>query len=155
MKAVLLVLSPESLPNRALQRACALAKQLQATLFAVVVLPARHLEALAGQLIDSGFVGEKLSEDVLEHVRREQFAMAEELLHDVREAAAGQGIEVVTEVVEGDPRDACEWGLTRASIVRAVVPVRARAWLERFWRRRESLDWAQDLECEIEQVEES
>ena len=140
---------------RAVQRALALAKQSQAALFAVLVLPARHLEALAGQLIDSGFVGEKLSEDVIEHVRCEQLAMAEEVFRLVREAAAREGVEVVTEVVEGELGDACEWALTHASsIVRAVVPVPARAWFERFWRKSESLDWAQDLGCEVEQVEE-
>ncbi len=154
MNAVLLLLTPESQPGLALQRALERAKESHAVLYAAVVLPARHLDELAGQLMDHGFIGEKLSEDVIEHVRQEQVALANEVLARVREAAARAGVEVETQVIEGEPWEACEAASTRFSIAHAVLPVPARAWFERWWRKPRAPAWAEDLGCNVETVEE-
>jgi nucleotide-binding universal stress UspA family protein len=154
MNAVLLLLTPESRPNRALDRAIQRAKEQQAVLLAVVVLPGRHLDELAEQLIDRGFVGEKLSEEVIEHVRQEQHAVAEEILASVREKAEREGVVVETQVIEGELPEACEAAQARFSSVHTVLPVPARAWFERLWRRAEEPSWAEDLGCRVEAVEE-
>lgn len=154
MSHVLLLLSPRYPFSRSLARAIELARKNNASLVAVAVIPDSQVAALATTLSDVGFVGEKLSGDVVDHVRAELEGLAEEQLRSVHQQATAAGIPVVTHVVAAELFEAAEQMISRYAVQTVVVAIPARPWFEKLWGRGRTLDWVEELGCPVETVEE-
>ncbi len=150
----MLLVSPRLGWTRALARALELARQAQATVVAVAVVPESDSVELARTLTDVAFVGEKLSADVAENVRREQETLAQEVLRRIEEEARSRGIPIVTEIALTELNEAAESALARYAPECLVVAVPRRPWHEKLWGRARALDWAEDFGGAIETVEE-
>jgi len=154
VRHVVLLVSPRLGWTRALARALELARQAQATLVAVAVVPESDIEELARTLTDVAFVGEKLSADVAEHVRQEQETLAQEMLRHIEEEGRAHGVAVVTEIARTELHDAAESALARYAPECFVVAVPKRPWHEKLWGRTRAIDWPEDFAGTLETVEE-
>ncbi len=154
MSHVLLLISPRFGFTRSLARAMELARKNQASLVVAAVIPDSQVAALATTLSDAAFVGEKLSADVVDHLRTELEALAKEQLRSVHEQALAAGVPVVTHVVAAEPMEVAEQMISRYAVKTVVVAIPARPWFEKLWSRSGTLDWTEELGCPVEMVEE-
>jgi nucleotide-binding universal stress UspA family protein len=149
MKNVLLVtvLGIET-PN-AIAYAVQRARDSGGELIALAVLDPDLGQRVATTLANVGFLGEKVSDNVVDTVAREQHTHAEELLRKVREQASNQGVECRILIEEGDPGEVCGRVIDAHDVAVAVLVAEKRSWLTRFLSRSAAVNLPALAGCEV------
>lgn len=131
---VLLIIPPGIQPRIACDDALERAAVSGATLVALVLLDPAETARIAASL-DSAFMGERVSDRVVEVLGREQRSQAEALLATIGAAAARRGVPFVALIEEGDPDVVCARVVRAHDIARAILVVEKRSWLSRILAR--------------------
>lgn len=122
-------------------------------LVAVVVLDPAETARIAATL-DSAFLGERVSDRVVEVLAREQHSRAQSLLDGIERQASAAGIEFVPLIEEGDPSAACARIVQQYEIGSAVLAVERQSWLARFLSRSAHVKLPAMAGCEVKVIEE-
>jgi nucleotide-binding universal stress UspA family protein len=153
MTNVLLVIPPGTRPRRSLAYALERARRDGAGLVALVTLDPYETERLASRL-DAAFMGERVSDRVLEILAREQHTRAEELLEEIGAQAKEAGIAFVPLVDSGDTSEVCRRVIRHNSVSCAVLVAEKRSWLTKLLSRSAAVHIPALEGCEIQVVEE-
>jgi hypothetical protein len=151
---ILLLLSPAVAAPKSTQAALDRAAKNRTDLVVLVALPREAVLELAGTLTDEAFVGDRLSDEVVDALRREQRSQAEHLLRSIIEQAKKKAINVTTLVEVGEPNEICARVVAAHNIAHVILPAHRRSWLARWWSPSAHTDWLKVLGCEVEVVEE-
>lgn len=154
MSNVLLVTSPAIDAPNALAYALRRAKELGAGLVGLAVLDPDVTQRVAAALSNVGFVGEKVSESVVDTLAREQRTQAEALLKRIAEEAGRAGIAFTALVEEGDPGEVCGRVIRTHRVQAAVLVAEKRSWLTRFLSRSAAVRLPSLAGCEVKVMEE-
>lgn len=153
MSKILLIIPPGVRPDASTRYAIEAARREGSSLVAVVVLDQAETARIAATL-DGAFMGERVSDRVVEVLAREQHTRAETLLDSIGEQARGAGIEFVPLIEEGDPSAVCSRIVQRYQIAAAVLAVERRSWLARFLSRSANVKLPTVAGCEVNVIEE-
>lgn len=134
MGNVLLIIPPGIAPRMARDHALGLAQSAAGTLVGLVLLDPAETARIAATL-DSAFMGERVSDRVVEVLAREQRAQAEALLAAIATEAAARGVPFTALIEEGDPDEVCARVVRAHQIGAAVLVVEKRSWLSRILAR--------------------
>ena len=134
MGNVLLIIPPGIRPCAAFGRALEQAAASGGSLVGLVLLDPAETARIAATL-DSAFMGERVSDKVVEVLAREQRSQAEALLADVGAQAAARGVSFVPLIEQGDPDEVCARVVRAQQITSAVLVVERRSWLSRILSR--------------------
>jgi hypothetical protein len=134
MANVLLIIPPGIRPCAAFGRALEQASASGGSLVGLVLLDPAETARIAATL-DSAFMGERVSDKVVEVLAREQRSQAEALLADVGAQAAARGVPFVPLIEQGDPDEVCARVVRAQQITSAVLVVERRSWLSRILSR--------------------
>ncbi len=149
MKNVLLVTSPMTDAPNAVGYALGRAREMGGGLIGLAILDPEQAKQVAATLTTTGFLGEKVSDSVIETLQREQRAQAEMLLERIGGQAAQAGISYTPLIEEGDPSEVCG-RIVRVHQVESVVLVaEKRSWLSRFLSRAPGLRTPALGACEV------
>jgi len=153
VKNVLLVIPPGIRPRKSLDYALQRAKQDQAGLIALVTLDPTETARIASRL-DSAFMGERVSDRVVEVLAREQQTRAEEMLAEIGDKARAAGLKFLPLIETGDAGEACGVAIRRYEVGCAVLVDEKRSWLTKLLSRSQTVH-IPALACrEIKVVEE-
>jgi hypothetical protein len=150
---VLLVVAPGYEAPRATAYALERARQANGRLIALAVLDPEAHHAVAKTLSDVGFVGERVSEDVVEALEGERRTFAEEQLRQIGEAAAREGVSFSGLVEEGEPTEVCERVARAHGVGFAVLVAEKRSWVTRFLSRSAPVRLPSLADCEVKVLE--
>jgi nucleotide-binding universal stress UspA family protein len=153
MSNVLLLLPPDIETPNAVAYAIQRAKEINGRLVAVAVLDPQMTQRVATTLANIGFVGEKVNEDVVDTLVREQNLQAEQVLKDIEEQARKRGVAFLGMVKEGDSSELCRAIVREHDIAAAVLVVEKRSWLSRFLSRSAPINLSGLGGCEIKIME--
>lgn len=128
------------------------AKRLGGSLFAVTVLDPAEPARLASTL-DSAFVGERVSDRVIEVLGREQRLQAEAALQSVAELAARAGVPFHVLIEDGDPEEVCRRVIRQNGIGHAILVAERRSWLTRLLSRSAAVKLPALAGCEVRVME--
>jgi len=154
MGNVLLIIPPGVRPCVARDQALDLVGRAGAALVALVLLDPAETARIAATL-DSAFMGERVSDRVVEVLAREQRGQAEALLAEVGEAAAARGVPFVALIEEGDLNDVCPRVIRSHAVTDAVLAVEKRSWLSRLLARSPGVQVPAIGNCRLTVVEEA
>jgi len=132
---VLLLVMPEYEAPHATAYALERARERGAGLVALAVLDPDAHQTVARTLADVGFVGERVSDDVVEALEQERRSFAERQVGLVAEEARRRGVPCTTLVEEGDPTEVCARVARQHGIITAVLVAEKQSWLTRFLSR--------------------
>jgi nucleotide-binding universal stress UspA family protein len=150
MTTVLLVTSPSIVAPNAVAYALRRAKESAARLLAVVVLDADLTRRVAAALTNEGFVGEKVSDGVVEILGREQRARADALLQQIAGQAAAAGVPFASLIETGDASDVCARIIPAHDVSLAVLVAEKRSWLTRFLSQTAAVKLPSFAGCEVQ-----
>lgn len=153
MTNVLLVIPPGIRPRAARERAIAAAAQGGGTLVGLVLLDPAETARIAATL-DSAFMGERVSDRVVEVLAREQRSQAEALLAEIGELARGRGVPFVALIEEGDPDEVCARVIRAQQVGEAILVVEKRSWLSRILSRSPAVTLPALADCPLTVIEE-
>lgn len=102
MGTVLLVLSPTRSHRRLLEFALSMAERERQPLLALYVIDTRITDTLSTRIADTGFLGDRVSEEVEETVLKQYEERGEQELSEVTALAAARGITCKTTMRKGD-----------------------------------------------------
>ncbi len=134
MGNVLLIIPPGIEPRLARDEALERAARTGATLVGLVLLDPAETARVAASL-DSAFMGEHVSDRVVEVLTREQRSQAEAILAAVGTQAAARGVPFTPLIEEGDPDVVCARVVRAHDIASAILVVEKRSWLSRLLSR--------------------
>ncbi len=134
MSNVLLVIPPGLRPRVAREQAIDAAARTGGSLIAMVLLDPAETARLAASL-DSAFMGERVSDRVVEVLTREQRNQADALLAEIGAHASARGVEFEGLVEEGDADEVCARVIRSRQIASAILVVEKRSWLSRILSR--------------------
>src|SRR5512143_1753442 len=134
MSNVLLVIPPGIRPRAAPERALDAAARGGGTLIALVLLDPAETARIAATL-DSAFMGERVSDKVVEVLSREQRNQAEALQAVIGERAKARGVPYVPLIEEGDADEVCARVVRAHHATAAILVVEKRSWLSRILSR--------------------
>ncbi|GIW41205.1 MAG: hypothetical protein KatS3mg076_1782 [Candidatus Binatia bacterium] len=154
MKNVLLVTSPDAEAPKALAYALERAKETGGELVALAVLDPEVVRRLETTLAQVGFVGEKVSDRVVETVLREKRARAEAHLRQVAETATKEGVRCRVLVEQGDPSEICGRVIRSEGIGLAVLVAEKPSWLTRLLARSTAVPLPSLAGCEVKVMDE-
>jgi nucleotide-binding universal stress UspA family protein len=153
MSNTLLIIPPGVRPEASEQYALDAARRAGGSLIAVAILDPAETARIAARL-DSAFMGEEVSDRIVEVLAREQRLRAERLLDEIGTRARGAGIAFVPLIEEGDSEEVCSRLLRTHQIDAAVLAVERRSWLARFLSRSAKVDIRALAGCEVKVIEE-
>jgi hypothetical protein len=153
MKNVLLLLSPELDAPNAVAYSLKRAKEIGGGLVAVAALDPKLTQRIAATLANVGFVGEAVSDNVMDTLTREQRLHAEQLLNRIEEQARNQGVAFRGMIEEGDPSEICAPIVRQHDIVAAVLVAEKQSWLTRFLSRSAPMNLPVLAGCEVKVME--
>jgi len=153
MQNVLLVIPPGIRPRKSLEYALQRAAREGAGLVALVVLDPKETARIAARL-DSAFMGERVSDRIVEVLGREQHARAEELLAEIGERARSAGLTFLPVIETGDASELCSAAIRRHEVGCAVLVAEKRSWLTKLLSRSQTVHIPTLAGCEIKVVEE-
>ncbi len=153
MPNVLLVIPPGIEPRRARDEALAAAERLDGGLVALVVLDPAETTRIAATL-DSAFMGDRVSDRVVEVLARESRGRADEMLAALAAEAGRRGVAFTPLVEEGDPSEVCARVIRARDIALAVVVAEKRSWLSRFLSGGADVRLPALAGCEVKVLEE-
>lgn len=134
MSNVLLIIPPGVRSCTAFRQALEQAAASGGTLVGLVLLDPAETARIAATL-DSAFMGERVSDRVVEVLVREQRGQAEAILAEVGAAAAARGVTFVPLIEQGEADDVCARVVASQHISSAVLVVERRSWLSRILSR--------------------
>ncbi len=134
MANVLLVIPPGLRPRAARDHAIDAAARAGGTLVGLVLLDPAETARLAASL-DSAFMGERVSDRVVEVLTREQRSQADALLEEIGAQAAARGVPFVPLVEEGHADEVCARVIRARQVTAAILVVEKRSWLSRILSR--------------------
>lgn len=149
MNNVLLVTSPVVDAPKAVAYALRKAQETGAGLVALAVLDPELSQRVATTLTNVGFVGDKVSDSVLETLTREQHAQAEALLREIGTQAARAGVAFTPLIEDGDPSEVCSRIIETHCVRSAVLVAEKRSWLTRFLSRAAAVKLPALAGCEV------
>jgi nucleotide-binding universal stress UspA family protein len=134
MSNVLLVIPPGIRPRRARDHAVEAAARSGGALVGLVVLDPAETARIAARL-DSAFMGERVSDRVVEVLAHEQRSQAEAVLTAVGQQAEARGVRFTPLIEEGDPEEVWTRVVRTHQIAAAILVVEKRSWLSRILSR--------------------
>jgi len=149
MKTVLLVTSPSIDAPNAVAYALRRAKDAGAKLLAVVVLDEELTERVAATLTNEGFVGEKISDNVVDILSRQQQARAQSLVDQIAAQAGQAGVSFESRIESGDANEVCARIITASNAIVAVLVAEKRSWLTRFLSGSATVELPSMAGCEV------
>jgi nucleotide-binding universal stress UspA family protein len=153
MKNVLLIIPPGVKPRTALDEAIGVVRETRGSLVALVILDPTEAARIAATL-DSAFMGERVSDRLVEVLAREHRSRAEDLLQDIGARAAEAGVSFVPLVESGDPSEVCTRVIRTYQVQLAVLAAERRSWLARFLSRSAAVKLPALAGCEVKVMEE-
>jgi nucleotide-binding universal stress UspA family protein len=153
MANVLLVIPPGITPQQTLAAAIESARHHGGKLIALMVLDPDEPRRIASSL-DGAFVGERVSDNVVEVLAREQRAQAESVLRQVCEIARQQQISCDERIEEGDAGEICARVIRQQNVAAAILVAEKRSWLTRFLSRSAAVRLPALSGCEVRVMEE-
>lgn len=153
MKNVLLVIPPGIRPCKSLEFALQRAAHDGVELIALVTLDPMETARIASRL-DSAFMGERVSDRIVEVLAREQHARAEEMLAEIGEKARAAGLAFTPLIETGDASEVCGAVIRRHQVGCAVLVAEKRSWLTKLLSRSQAVHIPALAGCEIKVVEE-
>jgi nucleotide-binding universal stress UspA family protein len=153
MRNVLLVTSPLTEAKNATAYALERAKAIGGGLVALAVLDPEVSQRVASTLTNVGFVGEKISDSIVDTLAREQRAQAEALLREVGELAAKAGVPYTPLIEQGDPSEVCARAVETHDVLCAVLVAEKRSWLTRLLARGAAVKLPALAGCEVKVME--
>ena len=153
MNNVLLVIPPGIRPHKSLEYALHRALQDKADLIALVTLDPMETARIAARL-DSAFMGERVSDRIVEVLAREQHTRAEEMLAEIGEQARAAGLTFLPLIETGDASEVCGAAIRRHNVGCAVLVAEKRSWLTKLLSRSQMVHIPALAGCEIKVVEE-
>ncbi|MFQ5664988.1 MAG: universal stress protein [Candidatus Binatia bacterium] len=153
MNNVLLVTSPGRDVSKAITYALQRAREIDGSLVALAVLDPERPRRIARTLTNVGFVGEKVSDSVVDTVAREQQAQADTLLKEIAARARDAGITCTSLIEEGDPSEVCSRIIQTHNVRAAVLVAEKRSWLTRFLSRAAAVKLPAFAGCEVKVME--
>ncbi len=149
MRNVLLVTSPVADAPNAIAYALRRAKEIGGGLLALALLDPELSQRVATTLANEAFVGEKVSDGVVEALVREQRENAEALLNQIAEQAKKEGVPFTSLIEVGDPSEVCSRIIGAHSVQAAVLVAEKRSWLTRFLSRATAVKLPALAGCEV------
>ena len=149
MKNVLLVTVPGIETPNAVAYAIRRAGETGGELIALAVLDPELGQRVASTLANVGFLGEKLSGNVVQTVTHEQHMHAEEVLRKIEEHANRHGVSCRVLIEEGDPGEVCGRIIDTYDVAVAVLVAEKRSWLTRFLSRSAAVKLPALAGCEV------
>ena len=153
MKNVLLVVAPGYEAPNALAYAVSRARELGGGIVVLAVLDGESLSRVAAAFTDVGWVGERVSDDVVEALGAERRTLAEMQVEQLAEEIRTQGVEAMPLVREGDPSDVCARLVREHDVGLAVLVAERRSWVTRFLSRSAPVRLPTFAGCEIKVME--
>jgi nucleotide-binding universal stress UspA family protein len=153
MKNVLLVIVPGYEAPNAVAYAIDRARNLGGELIALAVVDPSTHQRVATALSDVGFVGERVSEDVMEALEKEQRGFADLQLAQVRAEAERAGVPVSVRIEAGDPGEVTPRICTRHQVALVVLVAEKRSWVTRFLSRSTPVKLPALASCEVKVME--
>ncbi len=153
MKNVLLVTSPVTEAPNAVAYALRRVKELGGGLLALAVLDPDLAQRVAATLDNVGFVGERVSDNVVDALAREQRGHAEALLSQIAEQAKAEGIAVTALIETGDPSEVCRRIIETHNVQCAVLVAERSSWLTRLLSRAATVKLPALAGCEVKVME--
>lgn len=153
MKNVLLVVPPAADAPNAVAYALRRAKEIGGGLVGVAVLDPDLTQRVATTLANVGFVGEKVSENVVDALAREQHAHAQALLNQIAEQAKKEGVTFTPVVEDGDPSEVCGRIVETHNVQSVVLVAEKRSWLTRLLSRSVAMKLPALAGCEVKVME--
>lgn len=153
MANVLLVIPPTIRPRAALDHALELAAQAKGSLIGLVLLDPSETARIAASL-DSAFMGERVSDRVIEVLAGEQRSQADATLAEIAARAQARGVPFVPLIEEGDPDTVCGKVIRTRDVGAAVLVVEKRSWLSRILSRSAAVQLPAMANCSLTVMEE-
>lgn len=153
MTNVLLIIPPGIRPRQARDHAIALARQHAGGLVALVLLDPDETARIAAKL-DSAFMGERVSDRVVEVLTGEQRSQAQAVLDEVGEHARSAGLSFTALIEEGDPEEVAARVIRAHHVGAAVLVVEKRSWLSRILARSAAVRLPAMADCSLTVIEE-
>jgi hypothetical protein len=154
MGNVLLVVPPGVRPRLSRDHAIDAAAQGGGTLIGLVLLDPDEIGRIAATL-DSAFMGERVSDRVVEVLASEQRSQAEAVLSEVGACARARGVPFVALIEEGDPDEVCARVIRAQQVASAVLVVEKRSWLSRILSRSSAVKMPAMADCALTVMEEA
>jgi nucleotide-binding universal stress UspA family protein len=153
MKNVLIVIVPGYEAPRAAEYAIRRTSELGGELIALAVVDPKAHQRVASALSDVGFVGERVSEKVIEALAREQRGFAELQLAQIRAEAERQGVAATVMIEMGDPGDVAPRICREREVGLCVLVVEKVSWVTRFLSRSTPVKVPALAGCEVKVME--
>jgi nucleotide-binding universal stress UspA family protein len=153
MANVLLVVPPGIRPRLARDHAVDAAAHAGGTLIGLVLLDPTETARIAATL-DSAFMGERISDRVVEVLASEQRSQAEAVLREVGAHAQTRGVPFIALIEEGDPEEVCARIIGAHQVASAVLVVEKRSWLSRILSRSSAVKLPAMADCALTVMEE-
>jgi nucleotide-binding universal stress UspA family protein len=154
MKTVLLVTSPTTEAPNAVAYALRRAKEAGAQLLAAVILDADLPQRVAATLTNEAFVGEKVSDSVVEILAREQRARAEAVVAEIATQAQRAAVPFEALIESGDASEVCGRLIPARDVSLAVLVAEKHSWLTRFLSRAAAVRLPALAGCEVQVMDE-
>jgi nucleotide-binding universal stress UspA family protein len=153
MSNVLLVTPPNVQPRAARDYAIDAAARSGGTLIGLVLLDPAETARIASTL-DSAFMGERVSDRVVEVLAREQRSQAEALLAKLAAQVEARGVRFVPLIEAGDVDEVCARVIATHQVTSAVLVVEKRSWLSRILARSPAVKLPAMANCALTVMEE-
>ena len=154
MSDILLLVPPDRQVTRAIDTALDLASARSAGLVAAVVIAIDASDRLSDRMIDVGFLGERITDQVSETLAREHRIRGQALLAEIAGQARARAIPCRTTIETGDPGEVCRRLVETEGVAAAVVVTDKRSWLARILAGAQPLRPPNLSGCEVTLVEE-
>ena len=153
MANVLLVIPPGVRPRAARDNAIDTAARGGGTLIALVLLDPAETARIAATL-DSAFMGERVSDRVVEVLVREQHSQAETVLAEIGAQAQARGVRFVPLIEQGDADEVCARVIRTHQVASVILVVEKRSWLSRILARSSAVKLPAMANCTLTVMEE-
>lgn len=154
MGNVLLVIPPGVRPRRGAEEAIARAVATGGSLVAVVLLDPSETARIA-ETLDSAFMGERVSDRLVEVLAQEQRTQADSVLGAVGEQARARGVPYVARVEQGDAEPVCARMIREHHVSDVVLLVARRSLLSRLLSRSAAVKLPALANCALTVIEEA
>lgn len=153
MANVLLVIPPGVRPRAARDTAIEAAARAGGTLIGLVLLDPAETARIAATL-DSAFMGERVSDRVVEVLVGEQRNQAETVLAEIAAAAQARGVPFVRLIEQGDADEVCARVIRTHQVSAVILVVEKRSWLSRILARSSAVKLPAMANCTLTVMEE-
>jgi nucleotide-binding universal stress UspA family protein len=153
MANVLLVIPPGVRPRAARDTAIEAAARAGGTLIGLVLLDPAETARIAATL-DSAFMGERVSDRVVEVLVGEQRNQAETVLAEIAAAAQARGVPFVALIEQGDADEVCARVIRTHQVSAVILVVEKRSWLSRILARSSAVKLPAMANCTLTVMEE-